>query len=433
MTKNAAKTLTLTATKAPGRTAAPLALPKSATSYFIDTETPVKVTVIKTAARRLAVPAGVADVVAPFVVGADVADVVAANFIASNMIAPVVVAADIVVLDATVAPDAPLPGETAAAHIPVPAPAPAPVVVRKRVSKLAALEPADAVVAETVVALVPKVLKPRVARKVEAEPTVIITAGQSVSQTTDAATLAQIDTSGYLLPSVKVPGRRGRKPSEFTPENDEVAGINAVERAELKAVSKARERKAKGALPGVLAADPKTSEADLERRRNQIKNLINMGKERGFLTHAEINDQLPENIIDPEAIEGIIAMFNDMGIAVYERAPDADMMLLTDNVPTATSDDEVEAAAATALSTVDSDFGRTTDPVRMYMREMGAVALLTREGETEIAKRIEGGLKDMVQAISACPTTIAEIIALSHKIERDEIKVDEVVDGFVDL
>jgi RNA polymerase primary sigma factor len=157
-----------------------------------------------------------------------------------------------------------------------------------------------------------------------------------------------------------------------------------------------------------------------------------MGKERGFLTYAEINDQLPENIIDPEAIEGIIATFNDMGIAVYERAPDAESLLLTDSVATATSDDEVEAAAATALSTVDSDFGRTTDPVRMYMREMGAVALLTREGEIEIAKRIEGGLKDMIQAISACPTTIAEIIALAHKIER-RIKVDEVVDGFVDL
>ncbi|MBC7455878.1 MAG: RNA polymerase sigma factor RpoD, partial [Massilia sp.] len=244
---------------------------------------------------------------------------------------------------------------------------------------------------------------------------------------------AAIDTSGYLLPSVKVPGRRGRKPSEFMPENDEVAALNAVERAELKAVSKAKERKAKGGLSSVLAGDASTTEAELEKRRQQIKNLINMGKERGFLTHAEINDQLPENIIDPEAIEGIIATFNDMGIAVYERAPDAEMMLLTDNVPTATSDDEVEAAAATALSTVDSDFGRTTDPVRMYMREMGAVALLTREGEIEIAKRIEGGLKDMVQSISACPTTIAEIIALSHKIERDEIKVDEVVDGFVDL
>jgi RNA polymerase primary sigma factor len=290
----------------------------------------------------------------------------------------------------------------------------------------------DESVAEASEPVVKLAAKPRTVKKLlDAEPTVIQTAGQSVSQTTDAAALAAIDTSGYLLPSVKVPGRRGRKPSEFTPENDEVAALNAVERAELKAVSKAKERKAKGGV--VLAADPKATEADMERRRTQIKNLINMGKERGYLTYAEINDQLPENIIDPEAVEGIIATFNDMGIAVYERAPDAEMMLLTDTVATATSDDEVEAAAATALSTVDSDFGRTTDPVRMYMREMGAVALLTREGEIEIAKRIEGGLKDMVQAISACPTTIAEIIALSHKIAADTIKVDEVVDGFVDL
>ncbi len=265
----------------------------------------------------------------------------------------------------------------------------------------------------------------------EPPPVVIATGGTTVSQVTDAATLASIDTSGYLLPSVKVPGRRGRKPSEFTPENDEVAALNAVERAELKAVSKARERKAKGGAE-LLGLDTKSTAEELERRRAQIKNLINMGKERGFLTYAEINDQLPENIIDPEAIEGIIATFNDMGIAIYERAPDAESLLLSDSVATVTSDDEVEAAAATALSTVDSDFGRTTDPVRMYMREMGAVALLTREGEIEIAKRIEGGLKDMIQAISACPTTIAEILALAAKIDADEMKVDDVVDGFVD-
>jgi len=290
---------------------------------------------------------------------------------------------------------------------------------------------AEASVPAVVVKAAPK--SKLVRAKAEPAPVVIVTAGPVVSQVTDAATLASIDTSGYLLPSVKVPGRRGRKPSEFTPENDEVAALNAVERAELKAVSKARERKAKGGAADLLGVDSKSTAEELERRRTQIKNLINMGKERGFLTYAEINDQLPENIVDPEAIEGIIATFNDMGIAIYERAPEADSLLLTDSVATVTSDDEVEAAAATALSTVDSDFGRTTDPVRMYMREMGAVALLTREGEIEIAKRIEGGLKDMIQAISACPTTIQEIVALAKKIEADELKVDEVVDGFVDL
>ena len=257
-----------------------------------------------------------------------------------------------------------------------------------------------------------------------------------VSQTTDAATLAAIDTSGYVLPSVKVPGRRGRKPKEFTPENDEIAALNAVERAELKAADKAkakdRKAKEKALLKDAFSSDTEASEEELELRRNKLKALIKSGKERGFLTYSEINDHLPENIVDPEAIEGIIGTFNDMGIAVYEHAPDAETLLLSDNVPNVTSDDEAEAAAEAALSTVDSDFGRTTDPVRMYMREMGSVELLTREGEIEIAKRIEDGLKDMIQAISACPVTIAEIIDAANKIERDEIKIDEIVDGMVD-
>ena len=257
-----------------------------------------------------------------------------------------------------------------------------------------------------------------------------------VSQTTDAATLAAIDTSGYVLPSVKVPGRRGRKPKEFQPENDEVAALNAVERAELKAVDKAkakdRKAKEKALLKDAFSSDTEATEEELERRRQKLKTLIKFGKERGFLTYAEINDHLPENIVDPEAIEGIIGTFNDMGIAVYEHAPDAETLLLSDNVATVTSDDEAEAAAEAALSTVDSDFGRTTDPVRMYMREMGSVELLTREGEIEIAKRIEDGLKDMIQAISACPVTIAEIISASIRIQNDETKIDEIVDGMVD-
>ncbi|WP_323141197.1 RNA polymerase sigma factor RpoD [Massilia phyllosphaerae] len=257
-----------------------------------------------------------------------------------------------------------------------------------------------------------------------------------VSQTTDAEALAAIDTSGYVLPSVKVPGRRGRKPKEFTPENDEVAALNAVERAELKAVDKAkakdRKAKEKALLKDAFSSDTEASEEELEIRRQKLKALIKSGKERGFLTYSEINDHLPDNVVDPEAIEGIIGTFNDMGIAVYEHAPDAETLLLSDNVPNATSDDEAEAAAEAALSTVDSDFGRTTDPVRMYMREMGSVELLTREGEIEIAKRIEDGLRDMIQAISACPVTIDEIIDAARRIETDEIKIDEIVDGLVD-
>ncbi len=275
--------------------------------------------------------------------------------------------------------------------------------------------------------------------KVEAtleRPEARVSSAPAVSQTTDAATLAAIDTSGYILPSVKVPGRRGRKPKEFQPENDEVAALNAVERAELKAVdkAKAKDRKAKerALLKDAFSSDTEATEEELERRRQKLKTLIKFGKERGFLTYAEINDHLPENIVDPEAIEGIIGTFNDMGIAVYEHAPDAETLLLSDNVAIVTSDDEAEAAAEAALSTVDSDFGRTTDPVRMYMREMGSVELLTREGEIEIAKRIEGGLKDMIQAISACPVTIAEIIAAAERIGNDEARIDEIVDGLVD-
>ncbi|WP_318841021.1 RNA polymerase sigma factor RpoD [Noviherbaspirillum aerium] len=257
----------------------------------------------------------------------------------------------------------------------------------------------------------------------------------AVSQTTDAAALAAIDTSGYVLPTVKVPGRRGRKPKDFQPENDEVAALNAVERAELKAAdkAKAKDRKAKEkALLKDAFSDSEASEEELEQRRQKLKSLIKLGKDRGFLTYSEINDHLPENIVDPEAIDGIIGTFNDMGIAVYEQAPDAETLLLSDSVASVATDDDAEAAAEAALSTVDSDFGRTTDPVRMYMREMGSVELLTREGEIEIAKRIEDGLKDMIQAISACPTTIAEILAAASRIEKDEMKVDEIVDGLVD-
>jgi len=173
------------------------------------------------------------------------------------------------------------------------------------------------------------------------------------------------------------------------------------------------------------------SPAEAEARRLRLKNLIVLGKERGYLTYAEVNDHLPDDMMDAEQIENIIGMINDMGIHVYDEAPDAETLLMSDAPPPVADEDVVEQAEA-ALSTVDSEFGRTTDPVRMYMREMGSVELLTREGEIEIAKRIEDGLKHMIQAISACPTTIAEILALADRIEKDEIRVDEVVDGLVD-
>ncbi|MDO8437833.1 MAG: RNA polymerase sigma factor RpoD [Nitrosomonadaceae bacterium] len=170
---------------------------------------------------------------------------------------------------------------------------------------------------------------------------------------------------------------------------------------------------------------------DIEARRMRLKNLIVQGKERGYLTYAEINDHLPDDMLDAEQIEGIISMINDMGISVYDEAPDAETLLLSETTPTVADEDVVEEAEA-ALSTVDSEFGRTTDPVRMYMREMGSVELLTREGEIEIAKRIEDGLKHMIQAISACPTTIAGILDLATKVAQDEMRIDELVDGLLD-
>jgi RNA polymerase primary sigma factor len=168
-----------------------------------------------------------------------------------------------------------------------------------------------------------------------------------------------------------------------------------------------------------------------EDRRMRLKSLIVLGKERGYLTYAEINDHLPDDVQDSEQIDGIIGMINDMGIQVYEEAPDAESLLMSDVTPAVADEDAVEEAEQ-ALSTVDSEFGRTTDPVRMYMREMGTVDLLTREGEIEIAKRIEDGLKHMVQAIAACPTTISELLSMIDKVEKDELRVDEVVDGLID-
>jgi RNA polymerase primary sigma factor len=156
------------------------------------------------------------------------------------------------------------------------------------------------------------------------------------------------------------------------------------------------------------------SPADAEARRLRLKNLIVLGKERGYLTYAEINDHLPDDMLDAEAVENIIGMISDMGIQVYDEAPDAETLLMSEAAPAVADEDAVEEAEA-ALTTVDSEFGRTTDPVRMYMREMGSVELLTREGEIEIAKRIEDGLRHMILAISACPTTIAEILSLAAK------------------
>ena len=246
-------------------------------------------------------------------------------------------------------------------------------------------------------------------------------------------------------PRVEAP----KQPKKLTPK--QFAAKLKADQKEAKARAKAELKAGKAAPAPAAPVAPKTrqrltakekalvreferkelSPAEAEARRLRLKNLIVLGKERSYLTYAEVNDHLPDDMMDAEQVENIIAMINDMGIHVYDEAPDVETLLMSDAAPPVADEDVVEQAEA-ALSTVDSEFGRTTDPVRMYMREMGSVELLTREGEIEIAKRIEDGLKHMIQAISACPTTIAEILALADRIEKDEIRVDEVVDGLVD-
>ena len=163
-------------------------------------------------------------------------------------------------------------------------------------------------------------------------------------------------------------------------------------------------------------------------QQSRLKELIARGREQGFLTYAEVNDHLPEDISDPEQVEDIIRMINDMGITVFETAPDADALLLADN----DADEAAAEEAAAALAAVESDIGRTTDPVRMYMREMGTVELLTREGEIEIAKRIEEGIREVMAAISMFPGTVDGILADYHRVVEESGRLSDIFSGYID-
>ena len=195
-------------------------------------------------------------------------------------------------------------------------------------------------------------------------------------------------------------------------------------------ISKAKER---ALIKEFGLDDTVLSEEDLAIRRTRLKALIKLGKTRGYLTHGEISDHLPDKLVDVETLAVVINMLKDMGVSVFEQTPDVDAIL--NSGETVASDEEAEEAAEAAVATVDSEFGRTTDPVRMYMREMGTVELLTREGEIEIAKRIEGGLMRMMEAISESPATIAEIFAMMEEINTPGTKViiSAVVDGFSNI
>ena len=216
------------------------------------------------------------------------------------------------------------------------------------------------------------------------------------------------------------------EPEAEVEQTTTTATVEKVKPLRMK-ISKAKER----ALMKEFGLDETVlSEEDMAKRRSQLKKLITLGKTRGYLTQVEISDHLPDKLVDAETLEVVVTMLNDMGVAVYEQTPDAETLFQNNVTPTATTVEEAEEEAEAALSTVDSEFGRTTDPVRMYMREMGTVELLTREGEIEIAKRIEGGLQDMMAAISASPATIAEILSMGEEIREGKVVISTIVDGF---
>ncbi|MBL8279774.1 MAG: RNA polymerase sigma factor RpoD [Pelomonas sp.] len=307
---------------------------------------------------------------------------------------------------------------TAKKTAPKASPAPAEEPKKKTAVKAAAEAPAKAAKATAkpaakVAAKATEEDKPKRGRKPKAETTSKKAAGKKEAD--DEEDFSDID-------------------AELEGEEPEVEEVAAVEEETVKAkplrmkVSRAKER---ALMREFGLEETALTEEEAVKRRSELKTLIKMGKTRGFLTHQEINDHLPEKLVNEEILEAIVSMLNDMGIAVYEQAPDAATLLIQGNATTTSTEEEAEEAAEAALSTVDSEFGRTTDPVRMYMREMGTVELLTREGEIEIAKRIEGGLQAMMLAISASPTTIAHILEYATKIRAGEMQISDVVDGFV--
>ncbi len=281
-----------------------------------------------------------------------------------------------------------------------------------------------------------------IAEAQEAESTAKKKPGRPPKAATTSDPVTNLAPEAEIETPVKTGAKRGRKPKAEVVADADEADLSDIEsdlvgepvatpgekvKPLRMKISKAKER----ALMKEFGLDETVlSEEDMAKRRQRLKALITLGKTRGYLTHGEISDHLPDKLIDAETLEVVISMLNDMGVAVYEQTPDAETLLLNNNVSTAATVEEAEEEAEAALSTVDSEFGRTTDPVRMYMREMGTVELLTREGEIEIAKRIEGGLNAMMEAISASPATIAEILQLGEDIREDKVVITSIVDGF---
>ena len=254
----------------------------------------------------------------------------------------------------------------------------------------------------------------------------------------DIPELAGIDDVTDVEPEEAAEADEGEESAEESAEAaaDSADGTDAKSEAAAKPARKtrvsrksraAKEKAIREAMAHSYSVDGDDSQ---EGRRSRLIKLISMGKERGYVTYSEINDNIPNTLLDDDAIEAIVHILGNLNIAVHEVAPDEDQLLIQ-GTGAAMSEEDAEAEAEAALSTVDSEFGRTTDPVRIYMREMGSVELLSREGEIEISKRIEDGLKHMVLAIARCPVTIDEILKSAHAIRDGSTPIDEIVDGLV--
>jgi RNA polymerase primary sigma factor len=408
------KTLSLTkrTTESISTSAAPAQDAGTLTEAIADPQSGKPVTVV-TRRSRLAVRSEIAQpAVAPDAAASAIAD----SAVAAEAGVAQASKTKVVVVKKSISKLAAAPVSATSTNAATPTPHSSDAAANVAVSKAVAQDRASQTAAEPVKpvkAVVKKVIKKPAANSQSGDIT--------VTRGADAAAIAAIDTSSYSLPGVKPVAKRGRKPSEYQGETEEIAAVNAAEQAEIFDLPSTKSRAGKN-----------LSEADLEMRRKQITLLVNLGRERGYLTHAEINDHLPDDLTDAEILENLVSTFNSMGITVSEQAPDSESLLLSDGVVQVASDDDAEAVVSTALSAVDADFGRSTDPVRMYMREMASVQLLNRQQEIAIARRIEEGLNDMMQAISANPATIAEVLALAEKLEQDQIKVDDIIDGFTE-
>jgi RNA polymerase primary sigma factor len=240
-----------------------------------------------------------------------------------------------------------------------------------------------------------------------------------------AKTPATVRAKTPAAAKAKTPAKaKGKTPAAAKAKTPAAAKAKTPAKAKGKAPAKAKGK----ALAAAKAKIPAKAGTSTE-QQSQLKLLIARGKEQGYLTYAEVNDHLPNDIVDPEQIEDIVNMINDMGITVHEKAPEAESLVLSD---AAVNDDEAVEEAAAALVTVDAEFGRTTDPVRMYMREMGTVELLTREGEIRIAKRIEKGLNAVKNALGYFPPTIDRIADAYNPVREGKARLQDVLVGFVD-